>query len=306
MMLGVVILMGNMVMRPSMAMGKEFFETVDDVGRIQRNLLQIEEGSGEAKVEEVTTTTTTEEPLVLENQAGPERFFFSDENGKLPKFLMKVHEGITFSLYDIAGNKTEEWDTFVLNAEAKGGISGSRQKLEIDEFTVVLDYKNQKFIGVNNGAELKGLMIEMNFEKLRGTWKLFGLEIKEIPYKVNYYDMEMHTTTQHGYEVSAPAGLCFSCNQPGKFHSVNDENSTYGGTLLFPDVRLQVFEVREGKLGPEWECGELISIGLWVGILVSLAFATICFWGFSMLASINTMDRFDDPKGKSIYIPQTD
>ena len=99
-------------------------------------------------------------------------------------------------------------------------------------YQVVLDYKNQKFIGVNNGAELKGLMIEMNFEKLRGTWKLFGLEIKEIPYKVslqiqdplctdttlsqvNYYDMEMHTTTQHGYEVSAPAGLCFSCNQPG-------------------------------------------------------------------------------------------
>jgi hypothetical protein len=28
--------------------------------------------------------------------------------------------------------------------------------------------------------------------------------------------------------------------------------------------------------------------------------------GFTMLASINTMDRFDDPKGKQIYIPQTD
>ena len=42
--------MAIMVMRPSMAMGKEFFETVDDVGRIQRSLLQIEEGSGEVKV----------------------------------------------------------------------------------------------------------------------------------------------------------------------------------------------------------------------------------------------------------------
>ena len=31
----------------------------------------------------------------------------------------------------------------------------------------------------------------------------------------------------------------------------------------------------------------MISIGLWVGILVTLGFALICAWGFSMLASIN-------------------
>ena len=30
-----------------------------------------------------------------------------------------------------------------------------------------------------------------------------------------------------------------------------------------------------------------MSIGLWVGLIVSLGFAIICAWGFSMLASIN-------------------
>eukprot|EP00091_Calanus_sinicus_P002339 TRINITY_DN12359_c0_g1_i1.p1 TRINITY_DN12359_c0_g1~~TRINITY_DN12359_c0_g1_i1.p1 ORF type:complete len:148 (+),score=25.15 TRINITY_DN12359_c0_g1_i1:43-444(+) len=108
--------------------------------------------------------------------------------------------------------------------------------------------------------------------------------------------MEMLATTDEGYAVSAPAGLAYSCYHPGSFRSVKEPNSTYGATLKLPRVLLQVFEVHRGKFGPEWECGELISIGLWVGILVSLAFATICFWGFSMLASINTMDRFDDPK----------
>ena len=48
----------------------------------------------------------------------------------------------------------------------------------------------------------------------------------------------------------------------------------------------QVFEVKRGKFGPMWECGELMSIGLWVGLLVSLGFALICAWGFTMLASI--------------------
>ena len=50
---------------------------------------------------------------------------------------------------------------------------------------------------------------------------------------------------------------------------------------------MDLFQVRRGRFGPEWECGDMISIGLWVGILVTLGFALICAWGFSMLASIN-------------------
>jgi len=293
-----------MALRPSVGTEKMFFETVDDIGRIQRNLLQAEEGSGEVKVEEVTTTTTTEEPLDLSDKAGPEEFYYQAE--RMPKFKMEVKEGITVSLYDIVGNETREWDTFVLSEEANGGISGSRIDLDKDDFRVVIDYKSHKFEGLKKGEILRGLMIEMDFEKLGGVWKLIKLELKNIPYKAEFYDMVMHHTTQHGYEVSAPLGLCFACNQPGSFKSLRTVNSTYGGSIKFPDVKLQVFEVHRGKFGPEWECGELITIGLWVGILVTLAFATVCFWGFSMLASINTMDRFDDPKGKSIYIPQTD
>jgi len=305
MMVQMVLLLGVMILGHSIGMEeKMFFESFDDLARIQRNLLQIEEGSGgEGKVEEVTTTTTTEEPLDLSDKAGPEVFYFQAD--KLPKFMMEVKEGITVSLYDINNNKTEEWDTFVLNEEANGGISGSRIDLDKDDFRVVIDYKSHKFEG-KKGEVLRGLMIEMDFEGVGGVWKLIKLELKNIPYRADFYDLEMHHTTQYGYQVSAPLGLCFSCNQPGNFKSVRTANSTYGGSIRFPDVKLQVFEVHRGKFGPEWECGELITIGLWVGILVTLAFATICFWGFSMLASINTMDRFDDPKGKSIYIPQTD
>lgn len=52
-----------------------------------------------------------------------------------------------------------------------------------------------------------------------------------------------------------------------------------------------MFEVRRGKFGPMWECGELMSIGLWVGLIVSLGFALICAWGFTMLASIEVSNK---------------
>ena len=60
------------------------------------------------------------------------------------------------------------------------------------------------------------------------------------------------------------------------------------------------------RFGPEWTCDMFMTIGVWVGLLVTLLFASICVWGFCMLANIQTMDRFDDPRGKSIYVPQTD
>jgi V-type H+-transporting ATPase S1 subunit len=304
MMLYTMILAGMVLVGPSLGMqGKDFFENVDDIGRIQRSLLQAEEGSGEQKVE-IAATTTTEEPIDFDDKAGPEIFYFQKE--KLPKFLMEVQEGITVSFYDIVENVTKEWDTFVLNEVAKGGISGSRIDLDKDDLRVVIDYKSQSFEGLHNREELRGLMIEMDFDKEGGEWRLIHLEVKSIPYKGDFFDLPMRHQTVHGYDVAAPVGLCFACSHPGNFQSIRTANSTYGGTIKFPGVKLQVFEVHKRKFGPEWECGELITIGLWVGILVTLAFATICFWGFSMLASINTMDRFDDPKGKAIYIPQSD
>ena len=58
--------------------------------------------------------------------------------------------------------------------------------------------------------------------------------------------------------------------------------------------------MKRGKFGPMWECGELMSIGLWVGLLVSLGFALICAWGFSMLASIEVRSR--DSESEIVYV----
>ena len=128
---------------------------------------------------------------------------------------------------------------------------------------------------------------------------------KYFPKLISPPQLDMGKRTREGDAVYAPVGLCYSCSTSGKFRSL-DTNSSVSGEVHFPDWRMQVFEVnfgilffirkyfickifqvRRGKFGPEWECGDMISIGLWVGILVTLGFALICAWGFSMLASIN-------------------
>jgi len=287
-------------------LASDFVEMTDEIGRIQRSLLQEDMEDPIAMEEEeematTTTTTTTEGPL--ENMAGPTRFYF--ENGRLPKFLMEVNTGIRLTLY----SEGREVDTFVLDKEAKGGITGSRISNDLeaeqqkDDFRLNLNFKDSDFMG-ERGRRLSGVDFDINFERKGSEWRMTSLRISSLLYEMKYYQLDLGRRTVEGDAVYAPIGLSYSCATSGKFRAV-DNSSSVGVALHFPQWRMQVFEVRRGRFGPEWECGDMISIGLWVGILVTLGFALICAWGFSMLASINTMDRFDDPKGKTIHIPQT-
>ncbi|CAD5220322.1 unnamed protein product [Bursaphelenchus okinawaensis] len=50
------------------------------------------------------------------------------------------------------------------------------------------------------------------------------------------------------------------------------------------------------------DCVGTFSAGSWMGILVSLLLATVLIFGFLMLNSVQTTDRFDDPKQKQLII----
>ncbi|VDK60818.1 unnamed protein product [Anisakis simplex] len=50
------------------------------------------------------------------------------------------------------------------------------------------------------------------------------------------------------------------------------------------------------------DCVGTFSVGSWMGIITSLVLASVLMFGYLMLQSIQTMDRFDDPKQKQIVI----
>lgn len=49
-------------------------------------------------------------------------------------------------------------------------------------------------------------------------------------------------------------------------------------------------------------CQGFFSSGIWMAISSLLILTTILAFGVSFLFGINTMDRFDDPKGKPLSI----
>ena len=197
---------------------------------------------------------------------------------KETSFLMEVEKGVTVITTDGSSTTLEE----------ARSITGSYINAEMTEYDVAIDWKSAQ--------------INMRFNK---TGTDFTMIMIELTYS-SCVRCELKAKTSYGYEVNAPIGLAWACDFPGTFEVRESGKGIKGAE--FPNIKLQVFfnDAKLRNFGPLWYCGELMPIGLWVGILVTLFFALVCYWGFSMLANIQTMDRFDDPNGKQIYVPQTD
>lgn len=55
-----------------------------------------------------------------------------------------------------------------------------------------------------------------------------------------------------------------------------------------------------------WDCVGFTSAGIWGGLFVVLLMLAILSVGISWIMDIRTMDRFDDPKGKTIIVSLTE
>uniref|UniRef100_U5EP38 Putative vacuolar h+-atpase v0 sector accessory subunit s1 n=1 Tax=Corethrella appendiculata TaxID=1370023 RepID=U5EP38_9DIPT len=81
------------------------------------------------------------------------------------------------------------------------------------------------------------------------------------------------------------------------------------GRIAFSGVQFQVNWDKEAKLevfGDTWDCVGFTSPGILAGLFIVLIFISIASAGITWMMDINTMDRFDDPKGKTITINASD
>uniref|UniRef100_A0A7E4VHI9 Ac45-VOA1_TM domain-containing protein n=1 Tax=Panagrellus redivivus TaxID=6233 RepID=A0A7E4VHI9_PANRE len=79
--------------------------------------------------------------------------------------------------------------------------------------------------------------------------------------------------------------------------------------LVFDNIQIQGSGIKATKDGetPQFtritaDCVGTFSSGSWMGIIVAITLASVLMFGFLMLNSVQTMDRFDDPKQKQIVI----
>ncbi|XP_035512688.1 V-type proton ATPase subunit S1b [Morone saxatilis] len=109
--------------------------------------------------------------------------------------------------------------------------------------------------------------------------------------------------------IYAPAEYSFHCQSVSSFQDtlLVPNNTTSQWRLNFVDFQIQGFGLANGTdFSNASDCAGFFTPGIWMGLLTSLLMLYIFVYGLHMIMRLNTMDRFDDPKGPSISVPQSD
>nr|XP_040049194.1 ATPase H+ transporting accessory protein 1a [Gasterosteus aculeatus aculeatus] len=112
-------------------------------------------------------------------------------------------------------------------------------------------------------------------------------------------------------KVYAPAEYSYRCESVTNFRwpqlvprSLNDPANQW--RVSFQDFQIQGFNVSGSEFSYASDCAGFFSAGIWMGLMTSLLLVLVLTYGLHMIMQLHTMDRFDDPKGPAISVPQTE
>ncbi|XP_048873322.1 V-type proton ATPase subunit S1-like isoform X2 [Brienomyrus brachyistius] len=111
--------------------------------------------------------------------------------------------------------------------------------------------------------------------------------------------------------IYAPSEYSYRCKSVTSFRdpllvprTANDNATQW--RLSFDDFQIQGFNVTGSDFSYASDCASFFTPGVWMGLLTSLLMLLVLTYGLHMIIQLRTMDRFDDPKGPAIAVPQNE
>lgn len=180
------------------------------------------------------------------------------------------------------------------NATIKIGTEGNNSitlPFPVDTEGSVCNNESERILQLNFKTEGSPVTIRLNFDKKRSAWLTNGTlitqGIEEIP-----DELDLNTET-----VGAPLGFSYSCGNL----VLKPKNTSYAVKIFVDGFQIQPYEIKH-VFSDSFDCVPYFTIPIWMGAFVSILFIVILNIGIYALFSVHTMDRFDDPKGKTISV----
>uniref|UniRef100_A0A8C4T7X7 ATPase H+ transporting accessory protein 1a n=1 Tax=Erpetoichthys calabaricus TaxID=27687 RepID=A0A8C4T7X7_ERPCA len=166
--------------------------------------------------------------------------------------------------------------------------------------TLVLNYGN---IANFSGFRLTFVMSSSYSEVSAREW--FKLQYVEIGYNGTV------ATFNGSNQIYAPRNYSFHCESiTSKWNPLlvpfNSTNPAIQWTFSFSEFQIQGFNVTGVNFSYASDCATFFTPGIWMGLVTTLLMTLILTYGLHMIMHLKTMDRFDDPKGPSISVPQNE
>ncbi|KAK2885967.1 hypothetical protein Q8A67_016804 [Cirrhinus molitorella] len=124
------------------------------------------------------------------------------------------------------------------------------------------------------------------------------------------YDGKYATFNASRY-IYAPAEYSYRCESVSssrypQLSPHSDKDNANDWQISFDDFQIQGFNVAGKDFSYGSDCASFFTPGIWMGLVTSLLMVLVLTYGLHMIMQLRTMDRFDDPKGPAISVPQTE
>ncbi|KAJ3639786.1 hypothetical protein Zmor_003123 [Zophobas morio] len=164
-------------------------------------------------------------------------------------------------------------------------------------------WTGEQIVNVSKAFKLTGASNDGNVS-LKLTNDKVTIEIL-VTQKQGYWYVNNITVDGHnlvvGANIYAPVGFSYHCTT-SNFTTKPDTAGKVDAFLTLPGFQIQTFMNNTESFGDAYDCVGFTSIPIWSGLFVTAILLFIITFGLTMMMDIKTMDRFDDPKGKTITV----
>jgi len=142
----------------------------------------------------------------------------------------------------------------------------------------------------------------------KDRWVVKSIVLKVVPTSSTANVTEIKNGSLVGLDLDwkVPALYSFHCTQLKLFlDTVRDagEYKDYLGTyVMITGFQFQPFNIQQDRFFNSVDCVPFFTSGILMGLFPSLLLLSILLGGAMMLLSLSIMDKYDDPKGKTISV----
>lgn len=137
-----------------------------------------------------------------------------------------------------------------------------------------------------------GVSIKLMFDIGNGYWQLTEVELTH----------EGKTIVLQRLRSYVPKTFSFHCVN-ARFADLPEAKNEAPNVLTLSGLQMQFFDgPHKDAFGDSYDCVGFTTTPIWSGLFVTFIMVLILTAGLIAMMDIKTMDRFDDPKGKTIII----
>uniref|UniRef100_A0A8B9FC02 V-type proton ATPase subunit S1 n=1 Tax=Amazona collaria TaxID=241587 RepID=A0A8B9FC02_9PSIT len=173
---------------------------------------------------------------------------------------------------------------------------------ECSDSNTTLSLKYTRPVNGISSLEIRFLMTNKFYEVSARNWStLDSIEIVQDGEEFAKFKVSV---------ISAPAEYSSHCQLVGTSNLYparlipSDEAKNWD--VFISRLQIQGFNIENNQFSYASDCTGFFTPGIWMGLVTSIVLLWILAYGIHMIMQLTTNSRFDDPKGPSLSVPQTE